>query len=187
MKNLKILILVFFVTNSFLFSEVREHFLIGWIGGKSFVGERGHTIDQADLGFYQGFYLQFSLSKKFAIQIELSEQIHKNFFWKYGGGVVKTEGKEGYAFFSLVYKLREIRPSLTPYFFLSGGSWGSGIYSLSAALKSGTGLKYSIFAFSKDKIVFYLNLNIGLFYMWLDENEPLRESLTLFFGMEFGI
>ncbi len=122
---LRTLIVIFFSFPS-LSAEVREHFLIGWIGGKSFVGERGHTFDQGDLGFYQQFYLQFYLSKRIGFQLELGEQIHRNYIWGHDGRVVKTEDKEGYALLTLIYKFPELKKNLTPYLFFKWWLMGKG-------------------------------------------------------------
>lgn len=183
-----LIILLFLSPFSSLFAEVREHFLVGWIGGKSFVIEKGQTFEPSqiggELGLYQQFFIQIYISKKIGLEVDFGSQRHILKYKELNGRIRKDDSKEGYIFLGLVYKCEEFKKHLIPFLFLGGGFWGEDIYSISAAMRLGSGFKYRLTPIDSPVL---LNLNLGLFYMWLDESQELRGSLTLHAGLEMGI
>lgn len=73
-----LIILTIFFPSHLIFAEVREHFLVGWIGGKSFVIEKGQTFEPSqiggELGFYQQFFIQIYISKKIGLEVDFGSQ-----------------------------------------------------------------------------------------------------------------
>lgn len=183
-----LIILTIFFPSHLIFAEVREHFLVGWIGGKSFVIEKGQTFEPSqiggELGFYQQFFIQIYISKKIGLEVDFGSQRHILKYKELNGRIRKDDFKEGYIFLGLVYKCEEFKKRLIPFLFLGGGCWGEDIYSISATIRSGSGFKYRLTPIDSPVLS---NLNVGLFYMWLDESQELRGSLTLHAGLEIGI
>lgn len=182
MKNLlpRILIILFFSSHP-LSSEIREHFLVGWIGGKSFLIKSSY-LQEKSLGFYQQFYIQLYPTKRFGIQLEMCKQDIEF--------IDKMKDDEGYLFFDLIYKFPEIKKILIPFLFLGVGFGGTEMESWEGAQKLGVGFKYCIIHEPEgNKIISipYLNLNFGFLYTRVGGETSERTGVSLYLGIEFGI
>jgi hypothetical protein len=156
-----------FLVGNGLYSEQREHFLIGFSWGSSRAIQEKHDISTLRFGKHRDFNLQFYFSRYFGIRLERIGQ-DKEFSYVTSspyGGFREVSEVETFLIIDLVFKI-PIR-FFSPYIFIGGGNrsfywlpW----YGNSWVGRAGVGVKIHLIRFLTFYPKGFFNINIGYSY-----------------------